>query len=319
LYRLENIPVPNNCAVYCKEEFKNPTSSHYDRQTLALLRYLEGEAVEPRCISPGGLPLVETTTGSSGASFAWLCRVLGYEATVFIPQDMPAARINQIEAYGAKVEFSTAGAYIGGLVRAFRRFSSKNRDKYDLPDHSRDELAGPAAAGEMAMEIYDEVKRLAPGRRNGPLIDYFVVALGNGVSARGVTDVLEPKGTQIIGVEPYESPTVLRSQFPEKYRKLYGESFQFAPHHVYGTGPGDDPIEFVNISALKGRLTDVLPVREADWLAVHRKLLDTEAKHVGNSSAACVWAALEVAKTARPGSTICTVFYDAAWRYLPLI
>src|SRR6516162_4413264 len=86
--------------VLAKEEYRNPTGSHYDREYFRLLYELE----DNRTIVPGETPLIETTTGNAGASFAWACRILGYSPVkVIIPADMPSAREAQIASFGAEI------------------------------------------------------------------------------------------------------------------------------------------------------------------------------------------------------------------------
>lgn len=313
LYELEHIEVPRGCRIFCKEEFRSPTASHYDRQTVRLLR---GNEEELNRISPNGVPLAETTTGSSGASFAWMCRVLGYECIVFIPEDMPRARIEQIRSFGADVRFAPKRRYIDGLVEMFRSFISQGGEQFIATNHSKDEKFAPAAMGDMAREILAQLEELDQGPPN-----YFIGALGNGISARGAGDVLADEGAELIGMEPYESPDVLQSVFPETFEELYPDGRPQMQHQVYGTGPGEKmENQFPNISAIKDRLSGIRLPRRDQWKSVQRQLLDLEAKHVGNSSAACVWAALDLAAdpATPPGSSIVTVFYDAFWRYLPI-
>jgi cysteine synthase len=313
LYEIEHIPIPRKCRIFCKEEYRNPTGSHYDRQTVRLLRGFE-EVVGR--IEQGGPPLAESTTGSSGASFAWMCRVLGFKCIVFIPSDMPSARIEQIRSFEADVRFAPERGYIRGLVDAFRNFIMQEEEKFVATNHSMDEVFAPAAMGDAAREILT-----ALGELNLGAPDYFVGALGNGISARGIGEVLVKHGTKLIGMEPFESPDVLHSTFPDSFATLYPDGHPTIQHELYGTGPGEDiNVSFPNIEAIRGKLTEIrLPTKD-QWQEVQRRLTDIEAKHVGNSSAACLWAALDLAAdpSVPEGSTIVTVFYDASWRYLPL-
>jgi cysteine synthase A len=312
LHELTEIEVPRGCRIFCKEEYRSPTGSHYDRQTVRLLR---GHEEELGRIYPDGKPLAETTTGSSGASFAWMCRVLGFRCIVFIPEDMPRARIEQIKSFGADVRYAPKRKYIGGLVAMFQRFITEEHEVV-LTNHSKDETFAPAAMAEMAEEVLAELEARDAGEP-----DYFVAALGNGISARGAGEVFLQHGVRLVGMEPYESPDVLEGRFPQKFQDLYPDGRPEMQHQVYGTGPGEGMGEqFPNLVAIGEKLSDIrLPCRE-DWQRVQRQLLDLEARHVGNSSAACVWAALDLASDPQTpeGSTIVTVFYDAYWRYLPI-
>ena len=135
LYEITHINIPRGCRIFCKEEYRNPTGSHYDRQTVRLLRGFEEDLGR---IAPNGRPLAETTTGSSGAAFAWMCLVLGYKCIVFIPSDMPAARIEQIRSFDADVRFAPERGYIRGLVDAFRTFITEGREEFTATNHSMD-------------------------------------------------------------------------------------------------------------------------------------------------------------------------------------
>ena len=313
LVELRHIDVPNDCRIFCKAEHLNPTGSHYDRETLALLRGFEAAGE----ITPGpeGKPLLETTTGSSGASLAWLCRVLGFRCRIIIPEDMPAARIHQIASYGGEIERSPRGLYIGGLVTRLRtvlRQSAKN--DYAVTNHAKDVVYGPQATAELAKEILQDLEAVGCERP-----DYFVCMFGTGITANGISKVLTPLGTRLVVVEPRESPTITREHFPAVFCTAYPEGHTDERHKLYGTAVGQDAgFEFPNTTAAAPGLSDVRLVDEDQWRRTQRDLMDLEAFHVGNSSAACVWGALDLAATLPARSTILTLFYDAAWRYLPL-
>jgi cysteine synthase len=314
LYELEHMEISNECRIFCKGEHKNPTGSHYDRETLALLRGKEEEGV----IAPGpdGLPLFETTTGSSGASLAWLCRVLGFTCQIVIPGDMPAARIHQIESYGAEVVHAEEGMYIGGLVARVRELIGDKEQvrKYRVTDHSTDLKYGPAAMEALGLEILEDLKALGQGAPN-----YLVCMVGTGISAHGLTCALRPNGTSLVAVEPRESPTLLRRRFPEIFKLEYPGGHSDQRHEIYGTAVGQDANHvFKNTEQVLPFIEVMLLVDRSDWKRTQVELMDLEGHHVGHSSAACIWAARQLAKKVPPRSTILTIFYDASWRYLPI-
>ena len=89
--RIGNTPIlklslhlPYGNRIFVKEEFRNPTGSHYDRVYIHLLKEIEKEGK----IVPGVTPLIETSSGNAGSSFAWLCRELGYQAEVIVPEGL---------------------------------------------------------------------------------------------------------------------------------------------------------------------------------------------------------------------------------------
>jgi cysteine synthase A len=315
LYKLEHMQVANGCHIFCKGEHKNPTGSHYDRETLALLRGKEEEGV----IVPGpdGPPLFETTTGSSGASLAWLCRVLGFRCRIVIPEDMPAARIHQIESYGVeKIVTAERGMYIGGLVAQVRKLidDKKRVRQYRLTDHSTDLKYGPAAMEALGQEILTDLAKLGEGPP-----DYLVCMVGTGISAHGLAQALRPHGTSLVAVEPRESPTLFRRCFPKEFEREYPDGHRDQRHEIYGTAVGQDANHvFQNTEKVLPLIEQFLLIDRDDWKRTQVELMDLEAHHVGHSSAACVWAARRLAARIPPGSTILTIFYDASWRYLPI-
>jgi cysteine synthase len=270
------------------------------------MRMKEEEGV----IEPGKAPLLETSTGNSGASFAWLCRELGYEAEVFIPADMPSTRIAQIESLGAKVHLSPAGEYVNGLIGSFREYLRSN-PKYKALNHADDEFHTIAAMNDLAREIIRDLNDL--GVRQ---IDYFVSALGNGTTTRGIGAVLKRQyRTSIIGVEPIESPTVFQQRFPEKCRRLYGEISQSGQHGLLGTGPGVVDFTFQNMRLISEEIEDFVIVSRQDWESRLIELQSLEGQFVGHTSAACLHAALELAQRVS-NKIMVQLFYDPYWKYL---
>jgi cysteine synthase len=313
LYELQHMEIANGCRIFCKGEHKNPTGSHYDRETLALLRGKEEDGV----IVPGpkGLPLFETTTGSSGASLAWLCRVLGFRCQIAIPGDMPGARIHQIESYGAEVIRAEKGMYIRGLVAQVRDLiDDEDRvRKYSVTDHSTDLAYGPAAMEALGREILDDLAAIG---QEPP--DYFVCMVGTGISAHGLSNALGTHGTSLVAVEPRESPTLFRRRFPDDFKLEYPDGHDDQRHEIYGTAVGQDANHiFTSTEQVLPLIDRMLLVDPSDWKETQVQLMDLEGHHVGHSSAACVWAARELAKSVPAESTILTIFYDASWRYLP--
>jgi cysteine synthase len=307
MVELTDMDVPNDCRIFAKREYQNPTGSHYDRETVRLLRALEfaGQIKRNR-------PIVETTTGNSGASIAWLARLLGYECLIFMPADLPDARVEQIRSYGAEVRFTAAGRYVTGLVEEFRDWWPQNHRDYYITNHSMDETHSVAAMQDLGDEILEDLERVGIEKPN-----YFVAALGNGASSRGVAERLLPRGTTLIGVEPYESPTILEARFPEQISERYPDGPPTERgHEMYGTGPSSEKEIFPNMRSIMPHISEICTPTRDQWAATQRVLFHRQFEHVGHSSAACVWAALELAKSAPPRSVFVTLFYDAAWKYL---
>ncbi len=261
--------------------------------------------------------MLETTTGNSGASFAWMCRVLGYPApTIVIPEDMPPARIAQIESYGAEVVRSPSGDYITGVSATFGAiYPLYDQQGYYAPQHWNDEYHCVAGMEELGHEILDNA------RAAGVNFDYFMLALGNGGSARGVGKVLHDAGVKVIGVEPAESPIVSEYQKNKKKRRWESSKVHKA-HNMIGTGPFLPKEVYPNMrhAVEEGYIEpQIMHPSSANAAATQLELMDACSQHVGMSSAACVWSARELAAIGRKrGKALCVgvILYDPAWKYL---
>ncbi len=94
--RLDNwgglIGVPN---AYAKLEYASPTGSFKDRGSSTLVTRLRELGVSKA---------VEDSSGNAGASVAAYCAKAGIKAVVFAPESAPAAKLVQIEVYGAELK-----------------------------------------------------------------------------------------------------------------------------------------------------------------------------------------------------------------------
>lgn len=305
-----SLSLPYCCRLFAKEEYRNPTGSHYDREMLRLLRALE----EDGKIQPGRTRMLEITTGNSGASFAWLCRALGFPApTIIIPEDMPYARKAQIESFGAELILSEPGTYITGIAHSFAHFYSEDHADTDsetpwCPRHWEDEVYGVQAMRECGEEIVHNAQE------HDVNLDYFVLALSSGSSFRGVGQVLDSKGISLLGMEPEESPIAA------EYLKLPGFEKPRDPNRSYDiiwTTPFSESQMYPDMRAAAKLLRTVLHVNTAQCLETQRRLMDTAGLHVGMSSAGCVTAIEDYIKKNRISNKVFgTIFYDPGWKYL---
>jgi cysteine synthase len=320
-FMLDGIELPNRCKLLVKAEYTNPSGSHYDREMIRFLRWLELDA---RSIVPGRTRMLETTTGNSGSAFAWLCRALGYPAPVIIiPGDMPRARRAQIESFGAELIESPAGEYITGIEQSFRDFHETAESKgLFCPQHWEDEKHGVAAMRDCSREV------MQWAQAEGIDMDFFMLALGNGSSARGFSEGL-PKRVKLLGMEPAESPVVA------EYLGLPGFEEIRPPgqrnHRIIGTGPAEQRQIYRNMKAASERLGDdkgriqisehqhnaIVHVTTEECEEWQRRLADRALRHVGMSSAGCVRAVIRfIEETGVRNRTFGTIFYDPAWKYL---
>jgi cysteine synthase len=260
--------------------------------------------------------LIETSTGNSGASFAWACRALGFENYhLVIPEDMPSARIEQIRSLGATVVLSPAGEYVNGLIDTFQTYcgdmkaKASNPTTIKIPNHSRKGEISKSALSEIAEESIAKLTKPYKVRK----LDYFVTALGNGLSTVSMCErfVKEYKQIKFIGFEAAQSPTIFAKHNPSiSLPSTVGKT-----HGLLGTSPGTDPTIFPIMDKFSPSLNRIDLVDEKDWSAAGIQLADFEGKFVGQTSAAAVHIAKKIAQSEN-NKNILIVFYDPAWKYI---
>ncbi|MDX9992223.1 MAG: pyridoxal-phosphate dependent enzyme [Anaerolineales bacterium] len=86
--------------VACKCEFNNPSGSFKDRGMTILVSFLKSRGVRAA---------LEDSSGNAGASFAAYAARAGFDASVYVPAAASGPKLEQIQAYGAKI-FPIAGA-----------------------------------------------------------------------------------------------------------------------------------------------------------------------------------------------------------------
>ncbi len=151
------IGVPN---VYAKLEYASPTGSFKDRGSATLVTRLRELGVRKA---------VEDSSGNAGASVAAYCAKAGVEAVIFAPESAPAAKLTQIEVYGADLQ----------LIPGARENATKAaRDAAQAPDtaYASHNLHPYFIEGTktFAYEVFEEFAG------SGVMPDHVVIPVGNG-------------------------------------------------------------------------------------------------------------------------------------------
>lgn len=305
LYEIQKIKTYNNNRIFCKEEWTNPTGSHYDRVYIRLLYQFEKNGK----IKPGETHLVETTSGNAGIAFAWLTKELGYDATVIIPKDMPKIRTYEMKKYGTEVIYSEAGEYVKGVVKKLREYLIDYRTKTGKQafclDHSRREISYHALYS-IAEEINEQLDKenLKP--------NYFIGAIGNGTTTAGIYNYFKniSQPIKMVGVEPIEAPVFFNKKYPGKFSNIYGHNPEYKPHKLIGSGGWG--VKFPNVQL--DTFEDIYLCSEKEWQEYSDLLKYKEKRPVGPTSAACLQAAVKLSEKIH-SQNIFIFFYDQLWKY----
>jgi cysteine synthase A len=153
----------------------------------------------------------------------------------------------------------------------------------------------------------------------GERLDYWVTGFGTGGTLTGVVRVLrkERPETKIVVCEPADA-AMLTSGAPQE-RNPDGSPAKphpaFKPHPMQGWSP--DFIPRITSEAVDMKAIDrILTIAGPDAMKCAKALAQQEGIFVGITSGATFAGALEVCKTAAPGSTVLAMLPDTGERYL---
>ena len=134
--------------LYLKLESQNPSGSFKDRGTAMAIS---------EALAAGATNLVEDSSGNAGASAAAYAARTGLRCTIFAPTSAPPAKLQQAEAYGARV-IAVSGRRED--VADAARKAARDRSVYYLNHNSSDAFV--AGTQTVAFELAQEFDSLPP-------------------------------------------------------------------------------------------------------------------------------------------------------------
>jgi cysteine synthase A len=295
---------PKGINLYVKVEAFNPLGSVKDRLALGVI-----EAAEKDGTLKPGQTVIEATSGNTGIGLAMVCAQKGYPLVVTMAETFSVERRKLMRFLGAKVVLTPAAERGMGMVnkavelaKTHGWFLTRQFENEANPDmHSRT----------TAREIVNDFK--------GEKLDYWVTGFGTGGTLKGVARVLakERPDTKIVVCEPADAP-MLSTKSPQE-RNPDGSPAKpntaFKPHPMQGWSP--DFIPKITADAVDmGVISRIITIAGADAMKNAKALAQQEGIFVGITAGATFAGALEVAKSAAPGSTILAMLPDTGERYL---
>lgn len=146
-----------------------------------------------RQVPPAGV--VAASGGNHGAAVAYAARVLGHNATIFVPEISSPVKIDRIRGYGAKV--IVGGATYAEALKASVKWAGKSGA---MTLHAYDAPETVAGQGTMARELAGQMKD----------IDTILIAVGGGGLIGGAAAWFRHEA-RIVAVEPERAPTLARA------------------------------------------------------------------------------------------------------------
>lgn len=285
--------LPGRIAV--KLEAFSPGMSVKDRIALSMVEAAEAEGL----LKPGG-NIVEATSGNTGIGLAVVAAERGYRFHAVMSAGNSEERRTLLRALGARVVITPqAGGERPGMVTdedlalVFQKAEELARD---LPAWMPGQFRNEANLSAHELGTGPEVWTQSQGK-----VTHWVACPGTSGTFTGVARALKQRNPEIrcLAVEPEGAPVLAELPVTCTAHLLQGAGYNFIP-------PLWDP------SLCDGflQVSDVSAVETARLLAREEGIL------AGYSSGACVSAALQVARTAAPGSLIVTICPDTGLKYL---
>ncbi|NUP09363.1 MAG: cysteine synthase family protein [Polyangiaceae bacterium] len=282
LLRLEKVArEAPSVEVYAKLEFANPGGSVKDRAaSRMMLRALEDGRLSSDKI------LIDSTSGNTGVAYSLFGAALGVRVALVMPSNVSQARKDIARAFGTEIIFSDPMEGSDGAIHLVRKIVEKDPEKYFYPDqYSNPDNPGAHYHGTGA-EILDAV---------GDRITHFVAGIGTSGTIMGTSRRLREhdRPVRCVAVEPSDS--------------LHGlEGLKHLPSSLV---PG--------IHSAAG-YDETMRVETEDGWEMADRLASEEALHVGHSSGANVFAAIQIAKRLHErgeGGCVVTIVCDRGDRY----
>ena len=188
LVRADGLSAALDADVYLKREDTLPTGAFKIRGGLTLV-----DEIDDRFHEPG---LIAASTGNHGCSVAYAAGQFGVPATVVVPEETTARKVDQIERLGATVEL-----YGEKFDQAREHAEARAREGYRYV-HSANEPALIAGVGTAGLEVTEQL----------PEVEYLFCPVGGGSSAAGYAlTVGRLTDATVVGVQSERAPAVHRA------------------------------------------------------------------------------------------------------------
>ena len=296
LIRLKQASEITGCNIYGKAEYFNPGQSVKDRAALFIIN----DAIKKGKIKKGGT-IVEGTAGNTGIGLAVICRELGINLKIVIPNTQSIEKKNTLKDLGAElievdaVPYANPENYIKKSKKIADELSKKNKNGVIWANQFDNTVNTEAHIKTTSQEIWCQT---------GGNIDGFICAVGTGGTLAGVSIGLKEKNKNIkIGLsDPMGSS--LYSHFKDKELKSQGNSI------TEGIGTGR-----ITKNYEKAIVDEAFQTSDVEALNIVYDLIISQKIVLGGSSGINIAGAIKLAKKLGPNKNIVTILCDDGRRY----
>jgi S-sulfo-L-cysteine synthase (O-acetyl-L-serine-dependent) len=267
--------------VWAKLEFANPGGSVKDRPALRMMldALADGRLTREKI-------LIDSTSGNTGVAYSIFGAALGIRVRLVMPSNVTKARKDIARSFGTEIIFSDPMEGSDGAIRQVRDIAAKHPDTYFYPDQYSNPSNWRAHYDGTGREILEAV---------GDRLTHFVAGLGTTGTMMGTTRRLKEhtRPVECVAVEPADA--------------LHGlEGLK----HL-----GSSLVPAIFDPSVPDR---ILPITTEDGWDMADRLAREEGLHVGHSSGANVFGALQVAREVQRsgrGGCVVAIVADRGDRY----
>lgn len=294
--------------VYAKAEFANPLSSVKDRLALSIIETAERDGTLKK-----GDTVIEATSGNTGIAVAMMCAQRGYDCVITMAEPFSVERRKLMRMLGAKVIVTPKAGKGTGMVEKAAELAEKHG--WFLCHQFETEANWKFHEATTGPEILNDLKCIDAG------LDYWVTGYGTGGTFHGTGKYLKANSpsTKIVLAEP-GAAALVDSGIPTERNadgSPNGSHPAFSAHPVQGWTPDFIPLVLEQGLNLDTKLMDdYVAIPDGAAVATAMDLARKEGILTGISGGATVYAAIETAKKADPGSVIVCMLPDTGERYL---
>ena len=299
-----NALAPDHVRLYVKTEFFNPAGSVKDRLAISIIE----EAERSGELKPGQT-VIEATSGNTGIGLAMVCAAKGYPFVATMPTSVSIERRKLMRFLGAKVILTPKAKKTMGCCSKAVELAEKNG--WFLARQFESDANAKIHQNTTAQEILVDFA--------GDRLDYWVTGYGTGGTFAGVSAVLREQRpeTQIVLSEPINAQLIDSGQPQQRADDGSPAASHpaFEPHLIQGWTPDFIP-KVLQSSIDDNRFDHLTPVDSQEGITAAKMLAQQEGIFTGISGGCTFAVALQLAKTAEPGSVILCMLPDTGERYL---
>jgi len=263
--------------LWLKLEYCNPGGSVKDRPALQMIR----DAIADGRLRPGKI-LIDSTSGNTGVAYSLFGAALGIPVRLVMPANVTQARKDIARAFGTEIIFSDPMEGSDGAIRLVQQIVERDPERYFYPNQYSNPSNPRAHYLGTGREILEQV---------GDRITHFVAGLGTTGTMMGTARRLHehPRRVHCVAVEPAEAMHGLEG--------LKHLASSIVPP-IYDPSVPDE----------------IVPVKTEDGWDMADRVAREEGLHIGHSSGANVYAAVQIAKRIGRGCVV-TIAADRGDRY----